>query len=84
MLRHGCVALRDWSKTVSTELYNTVQSLSPIERGAYYIQTQGWLKALFGISPRNFLKTLSTGLTPGGWFFVIGTTHVVDESFFTE
>jgi len=65
--------------TIQKELYLSLQHLTPVERGAALIQKAGGWWKVGGLSaPGQFINTLGTGLTPGGYLLSIGTLEYFD------
>ncbi len=65
-------------KTLPTALYRQLAHMTPIERGKWLVEHQGWFKALFSYGVKEYGTTIGTGLTPGAWLGILGTMHGLD------
>jgi hypothetical protein len=66
--------------TLARSVFTAMENMSAIERGRELVQLYGWSAGFRGfLVPWQFIGTIRTGLTPGGWLAVIGGVEVFDN-----
>jgi len=71
------------SLTVPSEVYQGIEGLNAIQKGSYLLSNYGLggTLALNGqaLLEGEFVNTIGTGLTPGGWLLVMGGGQALDS-----
>jgi hypothetical protein len=66
--------------TLPAKLFGAMKGASPVQRGDFLLRHVGWRGYFMGFgNAGEFVNTVGTGLTPGGWLTVIGGLHITDE-----